>query len=149
MIEMKVVAGDVQELSEIFAGLGRMVSKCVETKLSVGLEPAGVEAPAVEAKPVEVQKDELEYEDVTEPEKPKTKRTRKKKTAAKEEAPPEEPIPSGLTRADVQAELVKAREREGVGVDKVRQMLAEMGGMLKDIPEEQYPEVVRRARALV
>lgn len=114
---------------------------------------------------------EPEYEDapeVVEAEKPK--RTRKKKAASTvvdtpvEDTPAKEPVaevveekaaeePTAteakgeLTIQDVREVLILARER--AGADPVRHMLADMGGMLKDIPENKWPEVIKKAKALV
>jgi hypothetical protein len=110
--------------------------------------------------------DEPEYEDAPETiEAEKPKRTRKKKAASTavdtpveepaaevvEEKTAEEPTATEakgpLTIQDVREVLILARER--AGADPVRHMLEGMGGMLKDIPENKWPEVIEKAKALV
>lgn len=161
MIEMKIAASSPEELSSIFAGLGRMVGRCVETTFAPDQETepvaAAVEALVAPERAAEVEvaakvvsTGEPEYEDVV-AEKPKRTRKKKEPVETKSEVTPvDDPVveSSGLTRQDVQAALVRAREREGVGTDAVRKMLADMGGRLDDLPQSMWPAIIAAADKL-
>jgi hypothetical protein len=156
MIELKVTASSPEEMWAYLSGLGRVGVPCVvapeqdcavEAVVSVAVEePVAQEsAPVVEEKPKRTRRKKESTTEVVEP-------SATEESAAKVAEEPEyedaEPAAAGteVSVVDMKAALVKAKER--VGMDRVRVLLSEFGGMLADIPQSSYPELLVRVNEL-
>lgn len=120
MLELRVTGESLADIiQQMQLGFGETQQCC---------QPAQLEEPEiVEAEPVTT----------------KVKRTRKKKDS--QDTPVEDTPVEKIE--DVRAVLIQTRER--VGLEKVRELLNEMGGRLDDIPADKWGELVMKANALV
>lgn len=157
MITVTIEAQTPHEFKEKLSAFSGMIDRCCQTQ---GPD-AACNAPCVQApaEPETSTHDGVEYEEVVEEAPKKRGRKKKEETAApvaEEQAtepapkPEADPIADTLDMKDVQAELVKVREK--VGVDAVRKLIADIGGqgaMLKDLPPSCYSDLLEKAKQLV
>lgn len=154
-----IEAQTAQEFKEKLSAFEGMIDRCCQTQ-GPDAAPRGYDAPCVQtpAEPETSTHDGVEYEEVVEEAPKKRGRKKKEEAAPVAEEPAAEPTPKPeadpiadtLDMKDVQAELVKVREK--VGVDAVRKLIADIGGqgaMLKDLPTSCYSDLLEKAKQLV
>jgi hypothetical protein len=159
MIKLEVTAESPEEMWQQMVGLGRLANECVIKPLfsppaapvatEAAVEPVAQEsAPVVEEKPKRTRRKKESTTEVVEPSATEVVEESTTKAAEEPEYEDAEPAAAGteVSVVDMKAALVKAKER--VGMDRVRVLLSEFGGMLADIPQSSYPELLVRVNEL-